>query len=56
MKLLKLSIIKQQLIENKKYNLIKIEIKSNYDPQFIGTLIRRNLIRETMKIQSKISY
>lgn len=50
MKLLKLSVIKQGIMDHKKYNLIKIELDKKSEATLIGNHIRRNLIKEAVRV------
>lgn len=49
MKLLRISILKQNILDSKKYNLFKINTNENLIQT--GTRIRRSLIRGTIRIQ-----
>lgn len=54
MKILKVSVLRKMTYQHNKYNLFKLKINNEYNLTSFGINIRRNLLKNTVRL--KISY
>ena len=52
MKILKVSILRKMTYQHKKYNLFKLKIKNEYDLTWFGISIRRNLLKNIVRLRT----